>query len=81
MEQFVCTDKSRRSNEFSYKEKRLFLRTLGGKERDICGKVYACQVRDLKQRIYHFKVHRLDKVMGYLGGVPTSCALQKLFVV
>ena len=40
----------------------MHVRTLGGEEKEIDGKVYDCQIRDLKGRVYHFKAHSFYKV-------------------
>ena len=48
------------------------VRTLGGAEKDITGRVFNCWIQDLKGRVYQFKAHSLDKVTGKLGDIPTA---------
>ena len=60
---FVRTEHAESMN-FSCKEGKLLVRTLGGDEKEIDGKIYNCQVRDLKGRVYRFQAHGLDKVIG-----------------
>ena len=50
----------------------MHVRTSGGEEKEIDGKVYDCQIKDLKGRVYHFKAYRLDKVTVDLGDVPSK---------
>ena len=52
---------------------------LRGKEKEIEGRVYDCQIRDLEGKTYEFKTHSLDKVTGDLEDAPSKGVLQKLF--
>ena len=64
---------------FPCRKRRLLVKTLGGDEKEIDGKIYDCKIMDRMGRVYHFKAHGLDRVTGYLGDVPSKSVLQKLF--
>ena len=76
---FVRTEHAERMN-FPCKERKLHVKTLGGEKKEIYGKVYDCQIRDLKGSVYHFKNHGLDRVIGGLGGIRSKNVLQYLFL-
>ena len=64
--------------KFPFEERRLRVRTLGGDEKEINGRIYDCQIKDLRGKIYEFKAHGLDNVTGDLGGVPSKKVMKKL---
>ena len=43
---------------FPCQKKRLHVRTLGGDEKEIDSKIFACQIKDLKGQIYQLKACR-----------------------
>ena len=75
---FVRTEHAERMN-FPCQERKLWVWTLRGKEKEIEGRVYDCQIRDLEGKTYEFKTHSLDKVTGDLEDAPSKGVLQKLF--
>ena len=48
---FMTTEHAEVMN-FPCQERKLCVRTLGGEEKEIKGKVYDCQIRDLKGKVY-----------------------------
>ena len=76
---FVRREHEERMN-FLYRERKLCMRTLGGEEKDIEGRIYDCQIRDLEGIVHQFKTHSLDKVTGNLGDALSREVLWKLFL-
>ena len=60
-------------------KKRLRVRTLGGNEKEIGGKIFNCKIKDLKGQIYMFKAYGLDRVTGNLGHMQDNGVQQRLF--
>ena len=75
---FVRNDHARLM-QFPYKERRLRVRTLGGEEMEIDGRIFKCRIRDQKGQIYEFSAHGLDEVTGDLGSGPTEAVMRKIF--
>ena len=64
---------------FPYMRKKLRVRQLGGDKKEIGGRLYDCRIKNLHERIHHFKAHGLDRVTRDLGSIPNQSVLREFF--
>ena len=65
--------------KFPFKERRLRVCTLGGDIKEIDGKIFECQIRDIKGNVHKFSAHGLDEVTDSLSTDIEEALLRKLF--
>ena len=64
---------------FLYVRKKLRVRQLGGNKKNIGERLYDCQIKNLHERIHHFKAHGLDRVTRDLGSIPNQSVMREFF--
>ena len=64
---------------FPYVRKKLRVRQLGGDKKEIGGRLYDSRIKNLHERIHHFKAHGLDRVTRDLGSIPNQGVLREFF--
>ena len=75
---FVREDHARKMG-FSFTERRLLVKTLGGEEREIDGRIYSCKIQDQNGKIYKFSAHGLEQVTGSLGNPLGKAVMKEMF--